>query len=191
MNICLYGASSTTLAQSYLDSAYEMGTAMAKNGHTLVYGGGAQGVMGAAACGMRDAGGKIIGIAPSFFHVDGILFEECTEFIYTETMRERKGLMDEKADAFILAPGGIGSFEEIFEILTLKQIGRHNRPIAILNTNNYYAPMHQMMEHAVRENFVKAPCLGLYKLCDTPEEVLDYIEHYDAQALDIRHLKNL
>ncbi|MBQ1264740.1 MAG: TIGR00730 family Rossman fold protein [Oscillospiraceae bacterium] len=191
MNICLYGASSTMLSQTYLDAAYEMGAAMAKHAHTLVYGGGAQGVMGAAACGVRDGGGKIIGIAPSFFHVDGILFEDCTEFIYTETMRERKALMDERAEAFILAPGGIGSFEEIFEILTLKQIGRHNRPIAILNTQNYYAPMHQMLEHAVREKFVKAPCLQLYKLCDTPEEVLAYIENYDAEALDVRHLKNL
>lgn len=191
MNICLYGASSTTLAQAYLDSAYAMGAAMAKHAHTLVYGGGAQGVMGAAARGVHEAGGKIIGIAPSFFRVDGILFEDCTEFIYTETMRERKTLMDEKAEAFILAPGGIGSFEEFFEILTLKQLGRHNRPIAILNTEQYYEPLRQMMEHAVHEHFAKPPCLELYRFCRTPEEVLDYIESYDAQALDIRHLKNI
>ncbi len=191
MQICLYGASSNTLSPAYLDSAYEMGRLIAAHAHAMVYGGGAQGIMGAAARGVQEHGGEVIGVAPSFFNVDGILYEHCTEFIYTETMRERKQIMDERAEAFILAPGGIGSFEEFFEILTLKQLGKHNRPIAILNTNGYYEPLRAMLEHAVRENFAKEPCLRLYKFCQTPQEVMEYLEQYDAQALDIRHLKNI
>ena len=191
MQVCLYGASSNTLAQSYLDAAYAAGRLLAEHGHTLVFGGGAQGVMGAAARGAHSAGGRIIGIAPSFFHVDGILYDQCSEFIYTETMRQRKGIMDEKAEAFLLAPGGIGSFEEFFEILTLKQLGRHNRPIAVLNTNGYYQPLQTMLEHTVAEHFATPPCLELYRLCDTPEEAVAYLEHYDAAALDVHHLKNI
>ena len=191
MQICLYGASSNVLAQGYLDAAYDAGRLLAQRGHALVYGGGAQGVMGAAARGVHENGGKVIGVAPSFFNVDGILYDQCDEFIYTETMRERKGIMDEKADGFLLAPGGIGSFEEFFEILTLKQLGKHNRPIAVLNTNNYYAPLHAMLEHAVEEHFATAPCLKLYQLCDTPAEAVEYLEHYDVAALDIKHLKNI
>lgn len=191
MQICLYGASSSTLSSTYLDAAFETGRLLAQHGHTLVYGGGAQGVMGAAARGVHSAGGRVIGIAPSFFNVDGILYDRCDEFIYTETMRERKALMDEKADGFLLAPGGIGSFEEFFEILTLKQLGRHNRPIIVLDTDGYYQPLHAMLEHAVAEHFATPPCLRLYTLCPTPEHAVQALEDYHADALDIRHLKNI
>ena len=108
MNICLYGASSNTLDRVYLDAAYDFGARLAKNGHTLVYGGGAQGVMGGAARGVSDNGGRIIGIAPTFFQVDGILFDHCTEFIPTETMAERKQLMMAHADAFVMARAALG-----------------------------------------------------------------------------------
>jgi len=119
MNICLYGASSPALDRAYFDAAEEFGRLLAKNGHTLVYGGGAQGVMGAAARGAADAGGKITGIAPNFLNVDGILFDRCTEFILTDTMAERKAAMIAHADAFVMAPGGFGTLEEFFEVLTL------------------------------------------------------------------------
>jgi uncharacterized protein (TIGR00730 family) len=110
MNICLYGASSPALDRAYFDAAEEFGRLLAKNGHTLVYGGGAQGVMGAAARGAADAGGKITGIAPNFLNVDGILFDRCTEFILTDTMAERKAAMIAHADAFVMAPGGFFVF---------------------------------------------------------------------------------
>lgn len=191
MQICLYGASSTTLAQSYLDAVYALGAEMAARGHSLVYGGGAQGVMGAAARGVRENGGEVLGVAPDFFNVDGILYDGCTQFIYTKTMRQRKQIMEERAEAFVLAPGGIGSFEEFFEILTLKQLGRHNKPIAVLNTNGYYEPMQEMMKHMVRQNFAKPACLEIYRLFDCGGALLDYLEGYDPEAVDVRHLKNL
>lgn len=191
MKICLYGASSNELNKIYLNEVYALGREMAARGHSLVYGGGAQGVMGAAARGARDGDGNVLGVAPDFFNVDGILYDGCTQFIYTKTMRERKQIMEEQADAFILAPGGIGSFEEFFEILTLKQLGRHNKPIAVLNTNGYYEPMQQMMRNTVLQGFARAACLEIYRLFDSGSELLDYLENYDPTEIDVRHLKNI
>ena len=191
MNICLYGASSPALDRAYFDAAEEFGRLLAKNGHTLVYGGGAQGVMGAAARGAADAGGSIVGIAPSFLNVDGILFERCTEFILTDTMAARKAAMIARADAFVMAPGGFGTLEEFFEVLTLKQLGRHNPAIAVLNTNGYYNKLQAFVHEAVGQNFVREACLQLYTLCDTPEQALACLESFRPDALDVRHLKNI
>ena len=191
MNICLYGASSPELAPAYFDAAQEFGRLLAAHGHTLVYGGGAQGVMGAAARGAADAGGTVIGIAPSFLQVDGILFDRCTELILTETMAERKAAMIARADAFVMAPGGFGTFEEFFEVLTLKQLGRHNPAIAILNTDGYYNQLQAFIRTAVDQRFIRPICLQIYALCGSPAEALSYLEQYDAAALDVRHLKNI
>ena len=99
MKICLYGASSDAISPIYIEKTWELGAKMAQRGHGLVYGGGAQGLMGAAAKGVQAYGGEIIGVAPRFFQVDGVLFDGCTEMIYTETMRQRKEIMEQKADA--------------------------------------------------------------------------------------------
>ena len=175
MNICIYGASSRKLAKEYYDSAEALGALMARQGHTLVFGGGQEGIMGAVARGAHAHGGKIIGIAPRFFDRPGILFEECTEFIYTDTMRERKALMEEHSEAFMVLPGGIGTYEEFFEMLTLKQLGRHNKPMVMLNTRGYYDPMAAMLQNTVDEGFMSADCLELYGVCNSPAEALDYI----------------
>ena len=175
MNICIYGASSNKLAKEYYDAAEALGALMAQQGHTLVFGGGQGGIMGAAARGAHAHGGAIIGVAPRFFDEPGILFAECTEFIYTETMRERKAIMEERSDAFIVLPGGIGTYEEFFEMLTLKQLGRHNKPMVMLNTRGYYDPMAAMLRNTVDEGFMSADCMELYGVCDTPAEALDYV----------------
>ena len=175
MNICIYGASSRKLAKEYYDAAEALGALMARQGHTLVFGGGQEGIMGAVARGAHAHGGKIIGIAPRFFDRPGILFEECTEFIYTDTMRERKALNEEHSEAFMVLPGGIGTYEEFFEMLTLKQLGRHNKPMVMLNTRGYYDPMAAMLQNTVDEGFMSADCLELYGVCNTPAEALDYI----------------
>ena len=175
MNICIYGASSNKLAQEYYDAAEALGALMAQQGHTLVFGGGHGGIMGAVARGAHAHGGAIIGVAPRFFDRPGILFEECTEFIYTETMRERKAIMEERSDAFLVLPGGIGTYEEFFEMLTLKQLGRHSKPMAMLNTRGYYDPMAAMMQNTVDEGFMSADCMELYGVCNTPAEALEYV----------------
>ena len=176
MNICLFGAASDEIGREYLEAAEAFGEALARRGHSLVFGGGATGVMGAAARGVRKAGGTMIGIAPHFFRREGVLFEDCTEFLYTETMRERKQAMEERSDAVVMAPGGIGTFEEFFEMLTLKQLGRHRKPIAVWNLCGYFDEMQRMLEKAVRLRFMAAENLTLYGCYKDGEELLRALE---------------
>ena len=183
MNICLYGASSNEIAPGYIRQTEILGEKMGARGHALIFGGGAAGLMGAAARGMSRAGGKIIGVAPTFFNVDGVLYPHCTEFIYTETMRERKFEMEERADAFIIAPGGIGTFEEFFEVLTLKQLGRHNKPIALFNVDGYYGDMIALIEKAISENFMKDVCRDLLCAFTDTDAMLHYLETCDTTQL--------
>lgn len=189
MNICLYGASSNTIDEKYIKQTEEFGEVLASRGHSLVYGAGAGGLMGAAARGVYKKGGKITGVAPSFFNVDGILFEHCTEMIYTETMRERKEIMENRADAFVMVPGGIGTFDEFFEILTLKQLGRHNKPIAIFNQNGYYNSITALLENAIKEGFMTEKNRKLLGVFETGEELLSYFENYKSE--DISKLSEL
>jgi hypothetical protein len=176
MKICIFGAASDKIDQSYIDAVEHLGELMGKQGHTLIFGAGSEGLMGAAARGIEKAGGEIYGIVPKFFLQEKIegLFERCTHLITTETMRERKAKMEDMAEAFIIVPGGIGTFEEMFEIITLKQLGRHNKPIAIYNINNYYDSLEEMMENSMREGFVREKCSTLYQYFDTAEQALEY-----------------
>jgi len=164
---------------------------MAERGHSLVFGGGRSGMMGAPAKGVREKGGEVLGIAPAFFeeHNPEVSFEDCTEFIHTETMRDRKRLLDEYAEAFIVAPGGIGTFDEFFEILTLKQLGRHNKAIVIFNIDGYYDNMLKMMEVSIDQKFITRDCVELFKVTSTIDETLDYIESYDPTDIDISKVK--
>lgn len=191
MNICVYGASSNIIDKVYIEATEDLGEKLAKRGHGLVFGAGAEGVMGASARGAEKGGGKIIGIAPGFFNVDGMIFENCTELIRPETMRERKKMLEEMSDAFIMAPGGIGTFDEFFEIITLKQLSRHTKAIAIFNVNNYFDDLLAMMEKGIKEEFIKEECRELYRVFDNADEMLDYIENYVAVDMDILNFKNI
>lgn len=175
MNICVYGASGNELDPAYFDAAWRLGRLLAEGGHTLVFGGGAGGLMGACARGAAERGGEIVGIAPRFFDEPGILFPHCTRFLFTETMAERKTAMFLESEAFIALPGGIGTFEEFFETLTLKQLGRHGKPMALLNTLDYYAPLQTMLEKAADGGFLGRGCFSLYSLCAAPEEALQAV----------------
>lgn len=188
MKICVYGASGNGLDSAYFDAARELGRLLAEGGHTLVFGGGAGGLMGACARGAAERGGQIIGIAPRFFDEPGILFPACTRFVYTDTMAQRKTAMAEESDAFIALPGGIGTFEEFFETLTLKQLGRHQKPMALLNTLDYYAPLEALLERAAEEHFLSRSCFTLFALCATPEEALRHVETAPPMSGSIRRL---
>ena len=191
MNICMYGASSTDLDKIYYDAAEHLGRRIAARGHGLVFGGGAQGLMGATARGLAAGGGLITGIAPRFFDKPGILYKECSEFIFTDTMRERKELMEKLSDAFIMAPGGIGTYEEFFEVLTLKQLGQLNKPIAVFNVNGYYDLLLRLLEDTVSKGFMKASCLDIFGIFDDADKILDYIERELVSPPDLSHLKNI
>lgn len=176
MNICVYGASSSALDASYIEAVEELGAKMALRGHGLVFGAGSQGLMGAAARGMARNNGTIIGVAPHFFNTGDILFTECTVLHLTETMRERKQYMEENSDAFVVAPGGIGTFDEFFEILTLRFLGRHQKPIAIFNVNGYYNELIAFLRKSVKEKFLSEAIFDVLFVSDQVDEILNYLE---------------
>ena len=183
MRLCVYGASSSNIDEFYIAKTYELGLELAKNGIGMVYGGGMNGLMGAAARGMHDGGGEIIGVAPTFFKVDGVLYPHCTELIHTQTMRQRKQIMEDKADGFIVLPGGFGTFDEFFEILTLKQLERHNKPIVIYNIKGYYDNLMEFIEFSITEGFVKEACRELVFITSNHLDIIDYIEKYDPKKV--------
>ncbi len=188
MNVCVYGASSTEIDEKYIMATEQLGECLAQSGHAMVYGAGGAGLMGAAARGMKRGGGRVVGVVPSFLRVDGILFEQCDEMIYTETMRERKQIMEERADAFVVTPGGIGTYEEFFEIYTLKQLGRLNKPIVIFNIGGYYDALLAMLADTVEGRFMRQASLSLIAVATTPEEVLALLETGEP-PVDIRQTK--
>ena len=136
--------------------------------------------MGAAARGVDAHHGYILGIAPTFFDQPGVLYEHCSEFIFTETMRERKKLLEERSEATIVAPGGIGTYEEFFEILTLKSLRRLNRPIVLYNIEGYYDIIKELLEQTADRDFMDRENLKRCEFMDDPEEILDYIENWQG-----------
>ena len=189
MKICVFGASSDIIEDKYIDITYQLGCEMAKRNIGLVYGGGASCVMGASARGEYDNGGYILGVAPHFMKIHNLLFDNCTDFKHTETMAERKTFMEDNADAFIIAPGGIGTFEEFFEVFTLKQLGRHNKAIVVFNPYGYYDKLIDMLNHSVEENFLKKDSLELIAVFDEIEPMLDYLESYEGVDTDVMKVR--
>lgn len=192
MRICVYGAASPTIDPRYIESVEKMGYEMAKRGHSLVFGGGGNGLMGAAARGVKSGEGHIIGVIPQFFEDENVeaICTFCDELIQPETMRQRKQIMEDKADAFIIVPGGIGTFEEFFEILTLKQLCRHNKPIAIYNIMGYYNELNQVLDESMKKNFIRDNCKALYYTTENLEDMFRYIEDTSEQVRTIKELKD-
>jgi uncharacterized protein (TIGR00730 family) len=156
-SVCVYCGSSTGKGGAYLEAGHVLGRSLAKSGLRLVYGGGTKGVMGAVCDGVLKAGGKVSGIIPRF-----LLNKEATEpalsrldeLVITENMHERKHLMFEKSDAFVALPGGIGTVEEIIEIMTWAQLGHHRKPIVFANINGFWNPMLALLKHMTDEGFI-------------------------------------
>ena len=175
MNICVFGASSERIDPACFADAQELGALIARGGHRLVFGAGREGLMGACARGVLQEGGRPVGIAPRFFDEPGVLLHDGCELLFTETVAERKSRMEEAADAFIALPGGIGTYEEFFEALTLKQLGCHQKPMALLNTLGCFDALDALLRGTAERGFMSAEVLGLYALCDTPQAALDQV----------------
>lgn len=192
MNICVFGAASSEIDDKYIKAVEIMGESLAKAGHNLVFGAGGQGLMGAAARGFKKGKSNITGIIPEFFKDANIeaIYEYCDELIYTDTMRERKAKMEDMADAFIIVPGGIGTFEEFFEVLTLKQLGRHKKTIAIYNIDGYYDAMEAMLERSVNEHFIRENCQLLYSCFSDLQSMIDYLEADIQIDFSVKQLKD-
>ena len=180
MKICVFGAASDKIDKKYIDDCYGLAKTLALRGHNLVFGAGGEGLMGAAARGFKDNGATVHGVIPKFFEESGYeaIFKGCDTLTRTETMAERKKIMEDEADAFIITPGGIGTFEEFFEVLTLKQLGRHKKAIAIYNSYGYFTELEKFIDGIIETKFVNKECKQLYKLVDTQRGVIDYIENY-------------
>ena len=192
MRICVYGAASSTIEPEYKEKVEKMGLEMAQRGHSLVFGGGGNGLMGAAARGVRAGGGRILGVIPKFFDEEDVeeIFSDCDELIQPDTMRERKQIMEDNAEAFIIVPGGIGTFEEFFEILTLKQLCRHNKPIAIYNIKGYYNELLCAIEQATVKNFIRGGCMDLFEVSEDMEKIFAYIEGPQEALPGVKQLKD-
>ena len=180
MKIAVYGASSPLIDDKYIIATEALGCELARRGHELVFGAGGVGVMGAIARGFRRGGGKIIGVLPKFFKEEGIedLDESCDELILTDDMAQRKELFLAMSDAIISAPGGIGTYDEFFETLTLKQLGKHDKPLVLFSPEGFYDAFQQMMRHAEQEKFIRFGLEELYLTSDDPIEIADYLDGY-------------
>ena len=175
MNVCLYGSGSRKIDKIYTDNAYELGRQLAKNGHTLVFGGGDTGMMGACAEGVHDNNGRTIGIAPEWIGNFEPLCEKCSEFIHVDTMDERKNKFLEKSDAFIITPGGIGTMDEFFEIITLKKLKQHNKEIIIFNIDGFFNKMLKMIDEMSEKGFLYKQ-EELYNIANDINTVMEYLK---------------
>lgn len=181
--ICVYSSSSCAVDDIYFKAAAQLGYKIASHGDTFLYGGGLIGLMGATAKGVHECGGKVIGVIPKALNQKGIVYELCDELVVTEGMRERKAVMDERSDAFIALPGGYGTLEELLEIITLKQLRYHNKPIVALNINGFYDKLLEQFDLIIDRHFAKEECRQLYHITDNIDEALEYIDNY--QPVDI------
>ena len=181
-NVCVYASSSTLLDEIYVNKAEELGRTLAQRGIGLVYGAGGYGLMGAAARGAREAGGSVIGVIPEKMDVDGVVFDGCTELFVTRTMRERKALMEDKSDAFIALPGGFGTFEEVLEIIALRLLMYHTKPVVILNINGFYDALVKQFDIAVEQQFASPKALEMFGVFSEVDEALAYIENYQPEV---------
>jgi len=171
----VYCSSSTTLPQAYYRAGEELGAAIAQNGWTLVYGGNRVGLMAAVADAARAAGGKVVGITPQLMVDHGIDDDRCDELIVTAGMRERKALLEQRGDAFVALPGGLGTFEELFEILVGRLLGYHNKPIVLLNVAGYYDRLIALIEHGIAEGFIKARARGAWFVAPDVPAAMNYL----------------
>lgn len=191
MVVCVYGASSSHIDSVYMEKCKSLGKTLAKKGHSLVFGAGSEGLMGATARGVKEGGGKVHGVIPTFFEENGYegIFYESDKITRTQTMAERKSIMENECQAFIIVPGGNGTFEEFFQALTLKQLGRHSKPIALFNVNGYFNKLHEFFSDCVQKGFIRKECAKLYKMFDDENDLIDYVENYKSQDVEWSLLK--
>lgn len=177
-SICVYCGCSDKIRPEYLEAACQMGEAIARQGLQLWYGAGSTGLMGAIADGALQAGGEVVGVIPEIFNTPTLCHTGLTRLEVVESMHVRKARLAEQADAFIALPGGFGTLEEFFEILTWSQIGLHSKPVGLLNTRRYYDPLLDMVKRAREEGFIYAEHLALFQAAEQPHILLEQLAGY-------------
>ncbi|MEX0322157.1 MAG: TIGR00730 family Rossman fold protein [Puniceicoccaceae bacterium] len=178
MNICVFLSSSDAVAQHYVDLTKELGRQIGLQGHTLVWGGNCTGLMGHIADSVRENGGKVIGVVPQKLYDLGRAYTECDELIISRDLRDRKAIMDEKSDAFVALPGGLGTLEEIIEVLNLKYLRYHQKPVVFLNHNQFYEPLFAAFQPFYDQRFTKRAVEKLYASIDSVDALFPYLDSY-------------
>ena len=181
MKICVFCSSSNFLDERYYEEARALGKLMALGKHHLVYGGTQVGLMGALALSVKEARGKITGVIPWIILEKGIAYEGVDELIVTKDLRERKATMERISDGFIALPGGVGTLEEMLEIMTLKQLQLHQKPLVLINTLGYFDELFGFFDRLFRDRFASGRYRGIFHLADGPEEALKYLVEYQPE----------
>ncbi len=172
-SVCVYCGSRLGNKPGYQALAQALGTAIGQRGWQLVYGGGRAGLMGTVADATLKAGGRVVGVIPESLMKLEVGHAGLTELHVVDSMHSRKQLMAERSDAFIAMPGGIGTFEELFEVWTWRHLGYHDRPLGLLDTEGYWLPMMAFLQHSVAEGFMGADQMAMLRVDDDIERLLD------------------
>ncbi len=176
--ITVFAGSSDVVPAPFLEAAHIVGQVIARSGHSICYGGGNIGLMGALARAAKGTGCHTVGVVPEKLNLPDIVYDNCDELIITPDMRQRKTIMEEKGDAFLCLPGGFGTLEEFLELLTLKQLHYHNKALCLLNVNHFYDPLLKQFEVMYENHFAKPASRELFYVTKFPSEAVEYIEGY-------------
>ena len=171
--LCVFCSSSNLVPEDFRDDAIALADRMAEENITLIYGGGSVGLMGVLADRILDRGEKVIGVIPEFLRTEELAHEDLTEMIVTRSMHERKIEMSRRADAFAVLPGGFGTLDEFFEILTWKQLGLHARPIVVANTGSWFDPILSYFRQAENQRMISRENLALIEVVESGKQVVD------------------
>jgi len=183
MKICVFCSSSDAVGPEYFAAAAAMGSLIGSGGHTLVFGGGRVGMMGAVARAVHAAGGRVVGIIPRFMDRTGVTYEKCDDLVVTEDMRDRKARMMSSSNAFVALPGGFGTLEELSELITLLQFRLLTGPLALVNTLGFYDGLAGIFERFYREKFAKPENGSVLALVEDPEAAMRYIDTFTPPKL--------
>jgi uncharacterized protein (TIGR00730 family) len=175
-NVCVYCGSQDGSDPDLVAAATRFGGLLAGAGIGLVYGGASIGVMGALARAVLDGGGRVTGVIPEFLFKEEVPLHSVSELIVTDSMHTRKRTMFDRSDAFVALPGGIGTLEELIEMLTWAQLGRHRHPIIVANLKGFWRPLIELMDHMIETKFVGENIRGLYSVAERVDDILPRIE---------------
>ena len=174
--VCVYCASSTRIAPSYVELAEQVGVELARRGHSLVSGGGQLSMMGAVARGARSGGAGTVGVIPTGLLAKEVGDQDADELVVVDDMRTRKGVMDARADAFLALPGGLGTLEELIEVWVSRSLGMHVKPVVALDVDGLYAPLRTQVDLLAERGFVRRPALSALQWATTVTEALDLVD---------------
>jgi cytokinin riboside 5'-monophosphate phosphoribohydrolase len=186
VRLTVYTSSSDAVDERYREVVRAFAQQIGDRGDELVYGGTAVGLMGVLASGVRDAGGRVTGVLPVLMADRGLSDEACDELVVTEDMAARKQAMIERAEAFVALPGGFGTLEELFEVLTMKQLGYHDKPIVLLDVDGFFAPLLMMFEHLYTQQFARREYAALYHVARDVADLFDHLDGYEPAALPVK-----